>query len=238
MLKFVLPTLFVSFLLGNVGLSHAARPMITDDARIIDPKSCQLESWVKSNRNSTEFWALPACNPFGFFELTLGGAITNQNNQSSTSDVIIQGKTLFRELKPNDWSIGLAIGNNRHPGLSLIGTNHSDVYGYIPLTISLNDDRQFIHFNAGVTRRQLDGSYAKSWGVGGEFQVMPNTYVIAETYGDNQTSTSYQGGIRHWIIPNRFQVDLTAGNQGSLGSYGKNRWFSIGIRLLTDPFLP
>ncbi|MCX7627950.1 MAG: hypothetical protein N2Z69_05995, partial [Methylophilaceae bacterium] len=28
---------------------YAARPMITDDARIVDAKACQLESWVKKN---------------------------------------------------------------------------------------------------------------------------------------------------------------------------------------------
>lgn len=222
----------------GTGQVDAARPMITDDARIIDPKSCQLESWVKSNRNSTELWALPACNPFGFFELTLGGALTAQNNQSNATDAVIQVKTLFRELKPNDWSIGLAVGNNRHPGLSVVSTNHSDIYAYIPVTASLNNDRQFIHLNAGLTRKQVDGSYAKNWGIGGEFQITPTTYAIAETYGDNQSSTAYQGGIRHWIIPNRFQIDITAGNQGSLGKFNQNRWFSFGIRLLSDPFLP
>ena len=27
--------------------AEAARPMITDDARIVDPKSCQVEAWVR-----------------------------------------------------------------------------------------------------------------------------------------------------------------------------------------------
>lgn len=221
-------------------VAYAARPMITDDARIIDPKSCQVESWAKSNRHSNEFWALPACNPLGFFEFTVGGAITNEksSDRTYTSDGIIQFKTLFRELKTNDWSVGLALGNNRHPGMSLVGTNHSDVYGYIPLTVSFNDDRQFLHLNAGLTRKQLDGSYAKTWGIGGEFQVLPHTYIIAETYGENQIAAAYQTGVRHWVIPNRLQVDLTAGNQGNIGNYGQNRWFSIGIRYLSPAFLP
>lgn len=36
--------------------------MITDDARTVDAKACQVETWVKFNRDSTEYWALPACN--------------------------------------------------------------------------------------------------------------------------------------------------------------------------------
>ncbi len=53
--------------------THAARPMIVDDACIIDAKSCQLETWMKNNRDSAEYWALPARNFTGNLELTLGG---------------------------------------------------------------------------------------------------------------------------------------------------------------------
>ena len=46
-------------------VAHAARPMVTDDARIVDAKACQLESWVRHDPDSTQLWALPACNPTG-----------------------------------------------------------------------------------------------------------------------------------------------------------------------------
>jgi hypothetical protein len=52
--------LFFSFCVINH--AEAARPMLTDDARIVDPKSCQLESWVRDSKHVTEYWALPACN--------------------------------------------------------------------------------------------------------------------------------------------------------------------------------
>lgn len=97
------------------GPAYAARPMITDDARIVDAKSCQLESWVKSRKDSTEFWAQPACNFTGNLELTLGAARTREDGSSRTTDVVIQGKTLFKELQPNGWGWGLAVGNARHP---------------------------------------------------------------------------------------------------------------------------
>ncbi len=61
------PALFVvPFLFLSIAPAHAARPMYTDDARIVDPKSCQVESWIRFNRDSTEYWALPACNPLGW----------------------------------------------------------------------------------------------------------------------------------------------------------------------------
>ncbi len=52
--------------------AEAARPMLTDDARIVDPKSCQLESWVRDSKHVTEYWALPACNVGENLEVTIG----------------------------------------------------------------------------------------------------------------------------------------------------------------------
>jgi hypothetical protein len=43
------------------------------------------------------------------------------------------------------------------------------------------------------------------------------------------------GSVRVWVVPNRVQIDATIGTQG--GDYGANRWLSIGMRLLTPPFL-
>jgi hypothetical protein len=58
-----------------------------------------LESWVKKNPDSTEAWALPACNFTGNLELTLGGAMTREAGRTQTTDVVMQGKTLFKTLE-------------------------------------------------------------------------------------------------------------------------------------------
>ena len=78
--------------------AHAARPMITDDARIVDAKACQVESWVKGNKSSTEYWAIPACNFTGNLEVSIGGSAINQNGQTQNQSYVLQGKTLFKTL--------------------------------------------------------------------------------------------------------------------------------------------
>lgn len=211
------------------GTAFAARPMMTDDARIVDPQSCQLESWVKAYQHHDEYWALPACNPLGFFELTVGGSKVTGEDRSTPSDRVIQFKTIFRELKPNGWGIGLALGNSHHFSTVQNRSNH-DVYGYVPVTWSFNDDQQLIHLNLGGAKKELDHSFKRTWGLGSEFQVAPNTYLIAETFGEDAVKPSYQAGVRHWLMPNRFQVDLTTGTKSSYNT--QNRWFSMGIRLL------
>ncbi len=221
----ILVILLTLFSMGN---AFAARPMITDDARIIDPQSCQLESWGKVSKNTEEYWALPACNPLGFFELTLGGSKFQGIDASGSSDRVIQAKTVFRELKPNDWSIGLALGRSEH--LFKVDGHKHDLYGYVPVTWSFDNDQKFLHLNLGAVKNKTDSITKKTWGLGMEYEIASRTYLIAETYGVEGVKPSYQAGVRHWLLPNKFQVDVTTGSKSQYTS--DSRWFSIGIRLL------
>ncbi|MDR2871022.1 MAG: hypothetical protein LBV45_00500 [Xanthomonadaceae bacterium] len=210
--------------------------MITDDARIVDPKSCQVETWVQKYRSRTEHWALPACNFTGNLELTFGGARSRAGGKTQTTDVTFQAKTLFRTLEPNGWSWGLAAGNTRHPnihtGHSLIG----DLYTYIPATFSFYDDRFVLHANLGWLRQKEPLRHYMTWGIGSETQIGGRTWLIAETFGQDKGKPSYQAGLRHWLVRDHIQIDATYGNQ--FGSNTRQRWFSIGLRLLSPAFLP
>jgi hypothetical protein len=216
---------------------EAARPMYTDDARIVDPKSCQVESWIRDNRDSTEYWALPACNPFGFFELTYGGAGTKFNGESMVfTDNILQAKTLFKPLEPNGWGWGLAAGTDRHLHRDSANGWLGDFYSYIPLSISFNDDAQVLHLNAGfVHRRDLD-KYVGTWGIGSEIQLRDVLFFIPEIYANDRGRPFVQLGMRYWIVKDRVQMDATVGNR--LDSNTEERWFSLGLRLLSPAFIP
>jgi hypothetical protein len=214
--------------------AFGARPMITDDARIVDAKSCQVESWVRTNQGSREYWALPGCNFTGNLEITLGGALTKTGEGRETSDVVIQGKTLFKTLQPNGWPVGLAVGNVQHPhqhsGLA------GDLYAYVPASFSFADDRVVLHTNAGVLRQKASGQTRLTLGLGSETQIASNTWLIAESFKQLDGRPFFQAGVRHWIVPNCVQIDATYGNR--LGSGNEERWFSFGLRLLSPAFLP
>ena len=94
--------------------AKAARPMITDDARIVDPKACQVESWVRRNRDSTEMWALPACNPTGQLDLTFGGARVEEHGENAFTDNLVQATTIVQPLQRTCWRVGLAGGAAHH----------------------------------------------------------------------------------------------------------------------------
>jgi hypothetical protein len=210
----------------------AARPMVTDDARIVDDKSCQVETWLKANNGSSEYWALPSCNFTGNLELAVGGAVTHADGENTTTDLVLQGKTLFKTLAPNGWAWGLVAGTASHPDISkdLLGS----VYAYVPATFSFRNDTVLLHTNLGWARNRLESNNAMTWGVGGEVEITSRTWLIAESYGEDQGRPYYQMGLRHWIVNNRVQLDATYGNR----SNGGESWFSIGLRLLSPPFLP
>jgi hypothetical protein len=214
--------------------AHPARPMITDDARTVDAKACQVEAWSRTNRGSRELWALPACNFTGKLELTLGGAVTREGGGSSTSDVILQGKTLFRPLETNGYGLGLAVGYGAHPA------DHDnrplgDPYFYVPASFSFAGDRVVLHLNGGARHVRSDHQTRATWGIGSEILVAPRAFLIAETFGESRGNASYQAGLRIWLVPNRVQIDATYGNQ--YGNKPDARWFSVGLRLISPPFL-
>lgn len=214
--------------------AHPARPMITDDARTVDAKACQVESWARSNRGSREYWALPACNFTGNLELTLGGALTRDAGGSATSDVILQGKTLIKPLETNGYGIGLAIGYAAHPAAQQ-GRALGDPYFYVPLSLSFAEDRFVLHTNAGARHVRDERGTRATWGIGSETLITPRVYLIAETFGETRANAAFQIGIRYWIVPNHVQVDTTFGNQ--YGGKPDERWFSVGLRLISVPFL-
>jgi len=210
--------------------AYAARPMITDDARITDAHTCQLESWIKNNRDSNEYWALPACNPGGNLELTAGGALSSDATGSHTTALELQAKTLLKVLEPNNWGLGLSAGTVQHPQTEASGNVW---YVNLPASFSFNDDRMVLHANLGWLNDQQYKRQNLTWGLGSETRLSELSWLIAETFGQNDETPFYQLGLRHWIALNRIQVDMTYGNR--IGSNNYEQWFSLGLRLLSRP---
>ncbi len=224
--------LLTGLLLSSAPAAFAARPFVTDDARLTAAGSCQLETWARLYEHSRELWALPACNPTGNFELTAGGGVASNDASRSTEDYVLQAKTLFRALETNGWGWGLGVGTVRHPkinpGPNLLG----NTYAYVPVSFSFNDDKLVVHTNVGLLRDRASGENNMTWGVGAEFQATPRLLLIAETFGDHRNQPYLQLGGRYAIRPNLVQVDTTIGQQ--LAGPTSSRWISFGLRLTPE----
>ena len=224
---------FASSLLMSVD-AEAARPMITDDARMVDAQSCQVESWFRKTPSGNESWALPACNPTGSFEFTLGGGTLHSKGADQTRDLVIQAKTLLKPLNANGWGIGLSLGNVVHSGSELKPKALGDVYVNVPMSAAFMDDTIVLHANAGWLRERSEHIDRATWGLAAESRLNDRIYLVTEAFGRTKDKTQYQIGLRFWVIPDRVQVDTTYGD--AFSSPGQSRWISIGVRLLSPPF--
>ena len=210
--------------------------MITDDARIVDARACQLETWTKRNTDSTELWALPACNPWGGAELTFGGALTNAEGATRFTDQLVQAKTLFKPYEPGGWGVGLAVGSVRRLRGEASRRWPGDAYFYVPFSIAAGSDDVVLHVNAGAAHHRDERRTQSTWGLGAEVRLHPSVYFIPETFSTDRGRPFYQAGFRFWVVPERVQVDATFGNR--LVSESRERWFSVGMRLLSPPWFP
>ena len=212
--------LFAVFLAAP--LAHAARPFVTDDARIVDKDGCQIETFVKRQRryDEKEFWFLPACNPWGA-ELTVGHSGV-EGTTGDTSATILQAKMLLKPLATNGAGFALTVGTfygkTTNPYVNAIGS------------FSFADDRVVLHTNLGALRDNVAGMTRGTWGAGAEILLLaPRLYAIAETYGIRGEKPTAHTGLRIWIVPNQVQVDTTIGLQQSSP---ERRFATVGLRLL------
>lgn len=212
-------------LLLPTAASWAARPFVTDDARVVDPGGCQVETFGKrqSKLDESEFWFLPACHPEAVgLELTAGHARVDSTPGGDTRTTILQAKKLLKPLQANGSgfavSVGMLYNRATSPYVNGIGS------------FSFADDRVVLHVNAGAVRDNVARMSRGTWGTGAEVLLAgPWLYGIVESYGQRGEKPTLHTGLRIWIVPNRMQVDTTVGRQESSP---ERRFGTLGLRVL------
>ena len=224
-----------AFISVTVVSSFAGHPLVNDDARTVDAKACQIESWMERRSDSATYWILPACNFTGNLELTVGGAWTHEAHSTRNSQVVLQGKSIFKSLDTNGWGLGIAAGTLWYPK----GKSNNRPYGlyaYLPASFSFKDDRIIIHGNLGWTRESAERVNHLQWGLAAEAEVIKPLSLFAEVFGQERGHPSFQLGFWYWIVSERVQVNAAYGNR--FGTAGGANWFSVGVSLFSVPFLP
>jgi hypothetical protein len=210
--------------------AQAARPFVTDDARLVDAGGCQVETFVKRQQkvDEREFGFLPACNPWGGVELTLGGTWITGAAPGDSRVAIMQAKTLLKPLDTNGTGYAIALGAGQvtpfqarrtlNPYLNAIGS------------FSFADDFVVIHANVGAIHDRQLGMTRATWGIGAEIELNPRVYGIVETYGQRAEKPTRHFGLRIWMVPSKVQIDGTLGAQRS--GPPERAFSTLGVRIL------
>lgn len=224
------PALFGVFLLAVNHLAWAARPMNTDDANVVDPRSCQVESWVRSAYSTNERWAIPGCNFFGDTEVSVGTNFLAARGQGTQQLGLVQVKKRWQLVEPGQWGLSTTLGRVQSPHADKGASPNLDTYVNIPATWA-TEQGPILHLNLGAYHHQAERVTQTTWGVGGEIPLNRRLFTIMESYGETGSRSKFQLGLRFWIVPQAVQIDTTYGQDVQGDSH--TRWFSVGLRLLS-----
>lgn len=217
--------------------AHATRPMAADDAAILDPRQCQLETWTQHSRAQNEYWALPACNFGGGWELAAGAGRTHGlQGGGNNSLALLQAKTMLRAPQDDGWGLGVVLADQFRAGSG----GRGDLSLNFPLSVALAGERAMLHANLGRLRQrgqpeQPSPGLQRSWALGLELAAGERAAFTAEAYGRQRAGSYLQLGARYSLIPGRADIDVAYGDR--VGRRGAERYLAIGLTLaasLTD----
>jgi hypothetical protein len=214
--------------------AQAGAPLVTDDASVIEEKSCQFEAWINSARSARDYWAAPACNFIGNIELSLGFGGINPADEPSSQQYVVQAKTVFAG-KEGVWSVGAVGGIGRDNGPTAEGAS-SKAYYAKALFSYFHDEALELDLNLGASNDFGAGTILAA-GAALHYEFLPKTTAFAEVFRNERGPGKYQLGLRYALVPERFEVYASYGNR--LGSAISDSWWAIaGVRINTAPLMP
>jgi hypothetical protein len=223
----------VQLLILAASSAQAAQPLVTDDAAVVAPKTCQLEAWARSTHDGHEYWAQPACNFTGNLELAIGGARALPDVGEASSIVQLQAKTVLFPRTDGAWSFGVAAGGARDTGAPHRSSAFQVYYARALASWYPNSNLE-IDLNLGAANVYRSGTFALA-GAAVQYAIVTNVQLLAEAFRDEPGRGKYQVGVRWIVIPNRFEAYVSYGNRFNGSS---DQWSAIiGIRVQTAPLL-
>ena len=224
------PAFLCAIFLINGAVAWAARPMVTDDANVVDPRSCQNESWVRFGHDSIERWTVPGCNFFGDTEISVGANFLSEQNSASQQLGLLQVKKRWKVVEPGQWGLSTTVGRVQSANTAFGTSSSTDTYVNIPITWPTTQG-PILHLNLGAFHHQAQRVTQTNWGLGAEVPVHPRMFAIMEAFGEAGSRSKVQFGLRYWVVPQAVQIDTTMGQ--NMQGPSQSRWLSLGLRLLT-----
>ena len=206
---------------------RAGQPLVTDDAAVVAPGTCQLEAWWHPHNDGHEYWAQPACNFTGNLELAVGVARSYHDGDPASSLIHLQAKTVLFPRDDGQWSFGVVGSGDRDTGASH-GRTAFEAFNVTGLASWYPRDELEVDLNLGVSYQYGSGSFAVA-GVAIQYAPVDALQFLGEVFRDEPGRGKFQVGLRGIVVADRFEVYVSYGNR-----FDATQWFATaGIRLQT-----
>ena len=210
---------------------HAGQPLVTDDAAIVAPGTCQLEAWYHPTHDGREYWAQPACNFIGNLELGVGLARSYPHGDPTSSLIHLQAKTAWFPRDDGPWSFGVVASGDRDTGAPH-GSTAFQAFNVTGLASWYPRNDLEMDLNLGVSYQYRSGTFAFA-GAAIQYEVIETAQLLGEVFHDEPGRPKFQLGIRGIVVRDRFEIYASYGNR-----FDATQWFAtFGIRLQTPELL-
>lgn len=211
--------------IGTTTLTHAAPPLVTEDAGTLATGACQVEFEQRTFNRSTERDVLPACNLLFNSEMQLGFLHARIDEAPSEKRWLFQVKKTLWESEKDGLALGIAAGTIKRTGAS-----ERENYVTLPLTGVV--DSTTWSLNLGTLRNSEERKWKTTWAGAVEHDLTEKVTLVGEVFGARGEPSTAQAGLRYWLVAKKVQLTASVGKQRDSGSDG--RWTSIGIRFETE----
>jgi hypothetical protein len=210
----------------------AGRPLVTEDAGVIEAGHCEIETWAARSRNTGQDagdsgWLVPSCG----LPLPLASQVgvllaTERSGDERATLAGLTGKTALRPL--TDDSAGLAVAWS-YTGARSSGAGWATYEAALigVLSVPLRPD-WLIHSNLGWTYRHAERSGALFWALATERTGLGVVDLMAETFGSGRESPWFNAGLRWWVLPERLSFN---GSAGIKPAGGRETLYTVGAKL-------
>ena len=213
--------------------AYAGQPLVTDDAGIVAPKTCQLEGTLRFARDGALTAAQPACNFGGNLEWSAGGAHVAPDTDPSYTHVQLQLKSALFKAADGKASFGASAGALRDTGAPHGSSAFQTYYGKAIASWYPGDTLEF-DFNVGAANSRGDGTFALA-GAAVQWTVVAGWQLLGEVFHDEPGRWKYQLGARSIVVPDRVELFASFGNR--FGRSSATDFIVAGFRLQTPEFL-
>lgn len=206
--------ILAGLLAGLTSAAHAGRPLITEDAGVLDARDCELELVGSRERAGGDLptargaSAQLGCGVGLSTQIALFAGRAKADGERADALALV-GKTVLRALTETQGGVVIAwsVGGERSGGSFRHETTELKAVFTQPV------DQWLLHANLGWTRSESARQNGTLWSVAAERTGLGPFDAMAEVFGDDRDEPWLNAGLRWTAIADRLFVDASYGVQ-------------------------